>query len=186
MLAHPVSFLTKDDLDAEEVDKELHASGSTKDMHASSNSSNKKVSFPLKLKTAPILHKFGNDSLRFAKLQVQKSESLAFVSQKKKKFGEQTFSVLDGGVEENGPMAKALSGKCEWLYSDIDCVRIRSRPLHLDVRFHKFERLRLCSAEIQAIVIEFYHRSGPGLKGDLHFFFWFWLFPFVKKKKNVG
>lgn len=62
-------------------------------------------------------------------------------------------------------MAKALVGKSEWLYADIACVRVRSRPLHLDVRFHKYERLRMCSAEIQAIVIEFFHRSGPGLQG---------------------
>lgn len=63
-------------------------------------------------------------------------------------------------------MAKASSGKSEWLYSDISCLRVRSRPLHLDVRFEQFERLRLCSAEIQAIVIEFYHRTAGKVAGS--------------------
>ncbi len=61
LLLHPVTFLTADDLDGEKVDEELHRS---------SSSAAKKSIGPLKLKTAPILHKFDNDSLRFAKLQV--------------------------------------------------------------------------------------------------------------------
>jgi hypothetical protein len=39
---------------------------------------------------------------------------------------------------------------------------VRARPLHLDIRFSpqsKLDRVRLCSAEIQSIVIELYHRS---------------------------
>ena len=50
-------------------------------------------------------------------------------------FSDQSFSVLDGGVEENGPVAKAITGKCEWQYSDIDCVRVRRSFREVLLRF---------------------------------------------------
>jgi hypothetical protein len=147
---HPVTFLTEDDLDGEEIDEQMHRLSAKRHGDAPHAADAAAQSGPLrvKMRAAPILHKMGNDSLRFAQLQ----------------FGEAMFSVLDGGDSEEQPMAISAKERSEWKYSEIEEVRVRSRPMHLDVRFGgKASRFRLCSTEIQSIVIELYHRT-PNLR----------------------
>eukprot|EP00005_Dracoamoeba_jomungandri_P001206 CAMPEP_0174250716 /NCGR_PEP_ID=MMETSP0439-20130205/801_1 /TAXON_ID=0 /ORGANISM="Stereomyxa ramosa, Strain Chinc5" /LENGTH=503 /DNA_ID=CAMNT_0015330857 /DNA_START=27 /DNA_END=1534 /DNA_ORIENTATION=+ len=45
-----------------------------------------------------------------------------------------------------------------WAYDRVDKVVCRARPLHLDLRFLREERFRLCSSYIQPIVNEFFFR----------------------------
>ncbi len=138
---HGVTLITQEEITGEEIDEELLRL-SHKNLAPLTTSPAPETH--LKLRTAPILHKMSNDSLRFAKLH----------------FGDVTFSVLDGGDDEEQPVAASVKERCEWKYDDIETVCVRSRPLHLDVRFGaKFERLRLCSAEIQSVVIELFHRA---------------------------
>ena len=68
------------------------------------------------------------------------------------------FEVLHGGTEENKELKKPSGEKSEWNYTDVSKLVVRSRPLHLDVRFKKFDRLRLCTAEIQSVVCELVFR----------------------------
>jgi len=81
----------------------------------------------------PILEKLSNDSLTPGILRFEDSQ----------------FSALT----EN---SRAQKGKV-WSYSSVKEIVIRSRPLHLDIRFGK-DRFRLASSLIQAIVNEFYFR----------------------------
>lgn len=103
----------------------------------------------------PIVHKMRNDSLQFATLR----------------FGAETFAVVDAGLEEPDVIHKRDQQQQEdkkhnkddeWRYDQVDHMVVRSRPLHLDVIFsgNSVPRLRLCCAEIQAVVIELYQRTG--------------------------
>ena len=93
----------------------------------------KALNHHLRVSEAPILLKSANDSLGFARLIFRES-SFVVVNQK-----EQIVA--------------------DYQYEDISSVVIRARPLHLDVKFQVFPRLRLCSAEIQTVVVELHARA---------------------------
>eukprot|EP01087_Luapelamoeba_hula_P010866 TRINITY_DN2898_c0_g1_i1.p1 TRINITY_DN2898_c0_g1~~TRINITY_DN2898_c0_g1_i1.p1 ORF type:complete len:409 (+),score=67.66 TRINITY_DN2898_c0_g1_i1:471-1697(+) len=80
----------------------------------------------------PILLKHSNDLLTPATLV----------------FEDTTFLVSQPGVKN--PMT--------WAYDSVDKVIARARPLHVDVRFVKQERLRIASSFVQAIVNELHFR----------------------------
>jgi hypothetical protein len=96
----------------------------------------------------PVLLKHKNDLLTAATLRIETAQ----------------FSVLNESLSKIRGMT--------WQYEDVQELVIRSRPLHLDVRFGaKFPRFRLVSAYIQPIVNELYFRCTetkimfePGLR----------------------
>lgn len=95
----------------------------------------------------PVIHKLSDDSLRFAVARFHKN----------------VFEVIGSGgkgrEEEEVEKNPDTKSKHEWKYTDIEKLVVRSRPLHLDVRFKQMERLRMCTAEIQTVVCELYYRS---------------------------
>ncbi|KAL6062727.1 hypothetical protein QOT17_011171 [Balamuthia mandrillaris] len=86
-----------------------------------------------KVVTLEILIKHKNDHLAPATLQ----------------FEEDIFRCLENGEQIRG---------MQWRYDSVDRVVVRSRPLHLDIRFLKQDRFRICSSYLQAIVNEMYLR----------------------------
>jgi len=83
-----------------------------------------------------ILQKLSNDFLQPAILR----------------FLEDKFMILD-------PQTKRTLQKCIWAFEKIECVVLRARPQHIDVRFgQSSERLRICTSNVQQIVNEFYLR----------------------------